>query len=255
MENDEVFYSFYDTLFAGKDYLGEVKFLLELVAAKDKPLRILEIGSGTGNHTMTCAGLGHNVVGVDTDHRMVAIAETKRKSASRAIASRIRYFNGSVENLQVADFDLAISMFNVVNYLTSINALKTFMSGVAQRLMSQAPFVFDMWNGVAAVRELPRDETRHMETQNHDIHLAIRSETDLMALKTNLYYTLEITEKATGLRQNADYSMCQTLWPPKVIRDMAEAAGFNVEAIYPHLTFERPAADNDWKVLFLCRRI
>ncbi len=254
MENSDIFFKYYDLLFAEKDYMGEIKSIMELASAEGKIHRILEIGSGTGNHTFCCASLGCEVIAVDIDERMVKIAEDKRKASSSDIAGRVRFFKGPVEDLPFADFDLAIAMFNVVNYISSLADLQVFMNGIVQRLKPKALFIFDVWNGIAAVLDPPRNEIRHIDAETHNIRIDVKSETDYMELRTNLIYEMEITEKTSGAKKLARYETQHTLWPPKVIRDVAEFNGFEVESINTLSEPMRSADVNDWKVLFLCRK-
>ena len=62
-----MFYRFYDALFASKDYTGEIERALALAEIRTGVARILEIGAGTGNHTIACAKLCHYMVGVEID--------------------------------------------------------------------------------------------------------------------------------------------------------------------------------------------
>ena len=254
MENSPLFYEFYDDLFADKDYTAEVRFLLDIASIEANAARILEIGSGTGNHTFCLARLDYEVVGIDVDRQMVSIAEQKKKKLPQTVAKRVQFINGRVEALQNDDFDLAIAMFNVVNYLSGLAELQSFMNAVADRLKPEAPFVFDAWNGIAAILDPPKHETRQIETETHRIRIPLRSHTDPMALRTDLTYDLSVTDKITQARKTGSYATRHTLWAPKIICDTAENAGFAVESILPLMQKERTATEDDWKILFLCRK-
>lgn len=254
MESSEIFYKFYDSLYAGKDYAGEVRFLMELASGRHKIQRVLEIGSGTGNHTMCCAQLGYEVLGVDIDRQMVAIAKDKRRVSPREQADLIRYFNGRVEDLPPDKFDLAFAMFNVVNYLLSLSELQLFMNSVCVRLKPGAGFIFDAWNGIAVVMDPPKEEIRDVENETYKIRVKLRSETDLMRLQTNVIHEFEGIEKKSGQQINGTHVTHHALWPPKVIQDAAGIAGFDVEAIYPYMDAGRRAAQNDWKIFFHCTK-
>ena len=249
-----MFYRFYDALFAGKDYTGEIERALELAGIRTRGARILEVGAGTGNHTVACARLGHYLVGVEIDPRMVALAQQKRDALAPELAQRIRYFHGRVEDLPVEGFELALALFNVVSYLDTLGALESFLAAVAQRVQPGAPFLFDAWNGVAALLDPPREKHSETETATHRIHAAVTSHTDPMALRTTLVYVLTATDKATGQVEVGQYELAQYLWPAKVIRDAAAAAGWTALAAHPLDDPTRAATERDWKILFTCRR-
>jgi len=246
-----MFYRYYDALFASKDYTGEMQRALAQADVRSSGARVLEIGAGTGNHTAACARLGHHVVGVEIDARMIALAQQKRDTLDRALAERIRYFHGRVEDLPVEGFELALALFNVVNYIGTLAELQSFLSAVARRLQPGAPFLFDSWNGVAALLDPPRAKDSVVETDTHQIRVQVTSRTEPMALRTTLPYALEATEKASGQIEKGTYDLVQTLWPAKVIVDAATDAGLEVRGIHPLDKPDQPATERDWKILFV----
>jgi SAM-dependent methyltransferase len=249
-----MFYRYYDALFASKDYTGEIQRALTLAGVRQSGARLLEIGAGTGNHTLACAKLGHYVVGVEIDARMVALAQQKRDALEAELAERIRYFHGRVEDLPVEGFELALALFNVVNYLATLAELQSFLAAVVRRIQPGAPFLFDTWNGVAALLDPPREKHSTVETGTHAIRVDVTSRTEPMALRTTLHYTLEATDKATGQTEAGTYDLEQTLWPAKVILDAAASAGLDVLGVHPLDAPARAATERDWKILFTCRR-
>ncbi len=248
-----MFYRFYDALFAGKDYAGEIARVLA-IAGIGRPVRVLEIGAGTGNHTRVLAEAGHHVTAVDIDPRMVEIARAKLAGLPVEVARRIEYVLGRVEELEARDFELGLALFNVVNYLERLPALEGFLGAVAVRLRPGAAFLFDAWNGVAALLDPPKDKQTVAETPTHRVRAMLTSRTDPLALRSLLYYELEAEERATGRIERGTYELAQTFWPPKVISDAAEAAGLQLCGVYALDDVTRPAIPRDWKILFVTRR-
>jgi SAM-dependent methyltransferase len=249
-----MFYRYYDALYAGKDYTGEIRHALNLAGLHQRGARVLEIGAGTGNHTLACAELGHYVVGVEIDGRMVALAQQKRDALPAELAEHIRYFHGRIEDLRVEGFELALALFNVVNYIGTLGDLQSFLAAVARRIQPGAPFLFDAWNGVAALLDPPGAKSSEVETPTHLIRSTVTSRTDPMALRTTLHYVLTATEKATRQIEEGTYDLEQTLWPAKVIADAAGLAGLEVLGVHPLDDVRRPATERDWKILFTCRQ-
>jgi SAM-dependent methyltransferase len=249
-----MFYRYYDALFAAKDYTGEIQRAVALADVRKSGARILEIGAGTGNHTLACARLGHYVVGVEIDPRMVAVAQQKRDGLPAELAERIRYFHGRVEDLPVEGFELALALFNVINYIDTLGALESLLAAVARRIQPGAPFLFDAWNGVAALLDPPREKRTTVETGTHVIRTTVTSAMDPMALRTTLHYVLQATDKATGQQEAGTYDLVQTLWSAKVVADAAASAGLTVLGVHPLDDPTRSATERDWKILFTCRR-
>jgi SAM-dependent methyltransferase len=249
-----VFYRYYDALFAGKDYTGEIERALALAGIRRRGARILEIGAGTGNHTIACAKLGHEVVGVEIDPRMVALAQQKCTGLEPELAKRIRYFHGRVEELPDAGFELALALFNVINYIGTLGELESFFSAIARRVQPGAPFVFDAWNGVAALLDPPRAKRSQSETDTHRIDTSVTTCTDAMALCTTLQYVISATDKATGAVEVARHELAHTLWPAKVVLEAAAGTGWTALEVHPLNDPARAATERDWKILFTGRR-
>lgn len=69
----------YDSLYHDKDYEGECNLVERLLGAHGKEglLRLLDLGCGTGNHTLPLARRGHRVTGIDRSPGMLARARVK----------------------------------------------------------------------------------------------------------------------------------------------------------------------------------
>lgn len=66
---------------------------------RDKKLRILDVGTGTGFLSLMLAELGHDVVGVDLSDGMLSVAKKKAKERGLDIDLRI----GDAESLDIGD--------------------------------------------------------------------------------------------------------------------------------------------------------
>ncbi len=255
MPECDLFYAVYDDLFADKDYAREVRLVLELgLGDVPAPARILEIGAGTGNHSFACAGLGHEITAVEIDGNMMRMLRAKLEQGTPELAARIHPFAGKVESMAKGRFDLAMAMFNVVNYLPDLDSLLSFMRGVADRLSPGRGFVFDAWNGVAALLDPPKARQQVVETPTHRINLSLAGKCDRMRLSVLLTYNIERTAKADGLVETGVYCMEHRLWPSQVLLEAARMAGFELVGLYPLLDTSRIATESDWKVMFHCRK-
>jgi len=255
MRGKDLFYETYDALYAGKDYAGEVRAVMDIgLRGAAEGARVLEIGAGTGNHTLACARLGCSVTAVEIDPEMIAVMKRKLDDTSPDTRERVHLHEGPVETLDSGEYDMAMAMFNVVNYLQSLPAVLSFMDAVAARLREGRDFVFDAWNGVAALRDPPRDKESRTETDTHIIDVRVTSRTDFMKAETELTYELERRSKTGKRVENGIYTMRQLLWPPGVLVDAAERACMNAVGVHPLGDPAREATEDDWKILFHCRK-
>lgn len=250
----QLFYSVYDTIFAKKDYLAEVQSVLGLGGIRNAPARILELGCGTGNHTRCFAGAGHSVVGIDPDEDMLTIARAKLTLLPNDIAARISYHHGQVHDVPLATYDLATALFNVINYVATRGALEALMREVARRLEPGASFIFDVWNGNAALVDPPGGKSVAVETDRGCVKVDLAARTDVAAKSTELTYSIEASDPRGNGVEQGKYTIWHFLWPPEVIVEAARAAGLEPKSVHPLFDVSRLATEHDWKLMFHFRK-
>lgn len=249
---EPLFHECYDRLFASKNYADEVRSALAIArsALGHEPTRILEIGCGTGNHTLELARAGAQVLAVDIDPLMAIRARAKLLGHP---SLRARVLHSRVESLEDSGFDLACALFHVVTYLRSDAELESFFASVRQRLVSGGVFLFDFWNGVAAFRDPPGEKRFEWSGDEETVRCQLTSETDFMAQVTRLSYEIELTRTdETGARRET-HRLDQTLWTPMQIRSALSRSGLQELFCAPSSDPSRAATESDWKILFGAR--
>lgn len=116
-EGDEEFHDWlsrhYDLIIDWKSRLAkEIPDLIGLFK-KESVARILDVGCGTGLHSIALAEEGFQVIGLDRSSRMIYEANEKAKVLAPALRQRLEFINHEYRNLhQVIDgkFDAAIFM-------------------------------------------------------------------------------------------------------------------------------------------------
>lgn len=250
MADRPLFHRVYDDLYADKDYAGEVARALGLaLAGRDQPAHVLELGAGTGGHTVSCARLGHRVTAVEIDSEMAELLRRRLAALPGDLSERVRVFAGPVEELDGGPFDAALAMFHVVNYLRDLETLLSFLSATASRLAPGASFVFDAWNGLAALLDPPRGVERQIDTETHRIRVRLRADHRPMAMETLLTYALERAERAGGGTEEGSWEVSHTLWHPELLRQALRASGFGRVEILARDDPRRRATQDDWKIL------
>src|ERR1035437_6063641 len=114
-KNFQIYSKYYNLLYGDKDYRAEANYVAKrLKTFVPKAKSILEFGSGTGGHGILLQKKGFTVFGLDQSEYMVA--EAKRKGLPCRVA------NISAFTLK-AKYDVVVSLFHVVSYLTDNEAL------------------------------------------------------------------------------------------------------------------------------------
>jgi len=159
---NNIFQEYYDKLYTTKDYAAEVEIILRIAYDKlgKAPESILDVGCGTGGHSLLFAEKGYKVVGADIDQHSIDVARCKSTNLK---SKNLTLLCGDVNKIELYGFDMIVSLFNVVNYIHKIDDLTSFFKGIYSRLTAPGLYVFDCWNGLAAILDLPREkETRIM---------------------------------------------------------------------------------------------
>lgn len=250
---EEKIAKYYDRMYEGKDYEGEVAFILEAYKhyVGGEPRQILDVGCGTGNHALMLAMRGYKVLGVDKAHAMIKRAGEKAKKCSDL---SLDFRCCDLEEITESDFDMVISMFNVINHIEHLGTLLSFFKNINNRLRNNGLYVFDCWNGVAAIRSLPANKGSEIKSKDGtEFHIDSKAVTDLMKSKTRIENHISVRKDREI--KNFTFIYEQTLWTPKTISDLLSMANFEISTICQLYDVKRSATPEDWKIAFVCKRL
>jgi ubiquinone/menaquinone biosynthesis C-methylase UbiE len=134
----------YDKIWGKYDYDSDVKFLNALF--KEHRCRsIIDVGCGTGNHTLRLSKLGYEVMGVDISPTMLKIAKEKGKEA------KAKFIQGDMKKLEnivpkSERFDAAICLGQAFSNLITNSDIHAFLYGLHKILKENGLFVFSARN-------------------------------------------------------------------------------------------------------------
>ena len=141
---------YYDMLYGNEDkILDECNFLEHVFEkfAKQKPTDILDIGCGTGNHSIVLVDKNYRMVGIDQSKNM--IEEAKKKSQNM---KNILFMVQDMKKICVQKkFDCAFCIFNSFGYLTEKTDINQFFSSLHNSLKPDSLFIMEFWN-VSAIK-------------------------------------------------------------------------------------------------------
>ena len=129
----------------GRDYTTIIfpRLLRSLVRCRVPVGTMLDVASGTGTLAMKMARKGWRVYGIDASPQMVA--EAMRK-AERGPA-RVLFLHQDMRQIRLPErVDLATSMFDSLNHMTTRRDLLRTFRGVARALRPGGYFMFDLNN-------------------------------------------------------------------------------------------------------------
>ena len=238
------FDKYYDLIFADKNYKKEVSYILK----KTKKIRIkkiLDIGCGTGTHAdLIHKSIKKKIIGLDKNKKLIGIAKKKNND--------INFKNVYLKKLNEKNFELIISMFNVVNYFKDYKKLILFFKEVKKKTTKNSLFIFDSWNGSFNFKKKIVKEKRTVKRKDFFLINQMKSTKKLHSNKILLNYKILINFFEKNKKINIKHQLIQFLWKPDEIKKALILAGFNSVLINKSFS-DTVFGKNDLKIIFLAK--
>jgi ubiquinone/menaquinone biosynthesis C-methylase UbiE len=213
---------------------------------------IIDLGCGTGVHMIYLAREGHDILGVDLSEDMLSIA--RRNAINAGVESNIETLRANMESLPLshARFNMAISLFGVLNHVLSLSgalkAISSLLTADGTLIFSVANFQSRYSTGSSvsgAERSPPHGEWRKLRMQETDEKLWTR------------FYTrqeVEVAIRAAGLqlvRVGGIFCFSKPVYRHSESADVGTKARMRVDRA---LMWRRPVNEHGAYLLFVCKK-
>jgi SAM-dependent methyltransferase len=246
----------YDPLYGDKDYEGECDLVLRLLAAHGGrgPLRLLDLGCGTGGHALPLARRGHALTGVDRAPAMLERARAKAAGLVPPAGVPLPVFReGDARDLDLGvRFDAILMMFAVLGYLHTNADLTAALRTVRRHLVPGGHFVFDVWNGPAVLTDPPGRRARTVASGDGRITRTTESRLDVVRHLCYVYFALEREASDGTVATWAEDHVMRFFFPLEL--DLALAgAGLRLVDLRRLPDGEGPPDERAWTVVGIAR--
>lgn len=146
---------FYDALYQDKNYHVEADYIDSLIKNYAPTARkVLDVGCGTGNHSIALAQQGYDVSGIDLSYDMVEFARKKMIAKSK---ESISFDVGDVRRLSSeVKYDVILLLFHVFDYITDPFDVNCVVKAIHGALAPGGICILDFWH-TPAVKESSRE--------------------------------------------------------------------------------------------------
>lgn len=239
--------SYYDLIYKDKNYTQEADFIEECIRPYFKVEKILELGCGTGNYTEIFFDRGYKITGIDISARMLEVARKKCPCS---------FLKNDIRNFRLPDkFDCCLALFAVMGYLTDNSDIAKVLKNIRSHLANGGLFIFDVWNGLAVMRNLPEDRIKEMENDEYKIVRFAHPTLKALDHVCEVDYKLVIQKKKANQLSEINEKHSVRFFFPKELEYYLEIAGFEVLRICPFLDFNGKVDENVWNMTVIAKAV
>ncbi len=129
------------------DYESECNFLERLFKrySQNKVREILDVGCGTGSHSVIFAERGYRVLGIDRSEAMLKAA--RRKISRRHRNTQFEKMDMRRVSIKGRRFDAALILFGGFTYLLKDSDVESCFSSIRKHLNIGGLIIFEFWQG------------------------------------------------------------------------------------------------------------
>lgn len=216
------FSNFYDHYMAHVNYdqwAAKINVWIDQFA-KIKTKRIFEIACGTGEICRRLVRDQRQVMGGDISEIMLHIAEKKSRD--------IKLFrHNMLDPLPVDNLDLAVCVFDSINYLLEDKFLLNLLQNVYSALNPKGLFIFD----ISTIFNSEENLDGFINYEEYDKYKVLHTSDWDPDNETQKSY-LDIFKKNKSFYQNFSETHYQKIYPVRKIRALIEESGLEILAIY-----------------------
>jgi len=243
VESYHAFAELYDRLMDDVDYVCWAKYIDRLLKGRfSAPVRVADIGCGTGSITIELKKIGYDILGVDASEEMLGVAAKK----ARAAGCKILFARQDMRVLELSEKDAIICTCDVVNYLTGAQ-LNQFFCAANACLAPGGALLFDLSSSVKLKNTLGNG---FFYEDREDVTYFWKNTLNEAKKKVDMELTFFLRQGSAYIRRD-EFHTQYIHEEAKVLSDLA-ACGFWAER-YGFLTEQAPEAAEE-RIQFVCTK-
>ena len=240
----------YDALYQDKDYAIECD-LLECIFREygKEPIKtILDLGCGTGNHTLLLAERGFEVTGIDCSQEMLDAAQIKAQSKSLPS----KFYLGDIRQVNLGKkFDVVLMMFAVLGYQVENSDVLAALKAARHHLNPGDLLILDVWYGPAVLAQRPTDRIKVTSISDSKILRAASGDLDIRHhVCTVQYHLWQLNGDILRSETQEEHSM--RFFFPQELELFMQVSGFKLKRLGAFPDYKCDPGENTWNAIAIC---
>jgi SAM-dependent methyltransferase len=234
---------YYDALYADKDYVSESRFIDNTLKKYlgNRPISILEFGSGTGKHAIELCQLGNSVFGVEPSKHMISAA--KSHPGFKLIEGDIR------TETEYGSFDACVAMFHVISYLGDLDEVRKAFKNAARNLEKGGVFAFDVWHAPAVKHIGAADRSKEVKATGFSIRRQATATEFEATNQVNVNFRITVTDAVGNTEVINEDHLMRYFWQLE-LKKIGDECGFSLRDTME--SFSGDSASNEtWSVMYV----
>ncbi len=253
MKNFLKYAQYYNILYKEKDYKKEIDYVNNLIKryASNNKKSLLDIGCGTGRHTMGFTDKGWEAAGIDKSAEMIKIART----TAQANQNKTKFYvcDSTRFNLN-RKFDIAVSLFHVMSYQTTNELVFNTIKNAYRQLNNNGLFIFDFWYGPAVIIQKPALRIKKFNDKEVLIKRTAIPKINFNNNTVDICYKIEIKDKRNNLKKAfTEHHIMRYFFLPELYL-MLETAGFKVVKCLKWMSLKETARPDYWSGVIVAKK-
>ncbi|MBQ7256843.1 MAG: class I SAM-dependent methyltransferase [Abditibacteriota bacterium] len=234
---------YYDELMHGVPYKYWVAYIENIFRVLDiEPVEILDVACGTGMVSNLLSERNYKLTGFDLSESMIKVAKGKYP--------HIDFYCQNAKDFELnKTFDVAISLFDSLNYIINKSDLQSAFRQVYKHLKSPGYFIFDMNTEYALANDFFAQVNLSPDAYPQYIWEPDWNDRDKICT-VNMTF---IVKDEKGKKREFKEVHIQRAYGIEEITYMLKACGFNVLNVYSAYRFNKPTKRSD-RVYFVAKR-
>jgi len=171
------------------------------------------------------------------------------------VGQRIEFYVSDISKLVLRrEFDVAVSLFHVMSYLTTNGIFIKSLRNIYKHLKKGSLFIFDFWYGPAVLTQKPGKRTKNITDKDINIKRMSVPRIDFNANTVDINYKIAALDKKSGLIEsiNEVHKMRYFFLPELDL--MLRNAGFKIIKSLKWMSSKEGLSENSWSAVIIARK-